>query len=319
MNDLSNKYQLFNEYQNQLAQKLYQLLSDIKENKTFTRKELNFNAPFHPKLASLDDSLRILFFKKDSKNEHIFHPLYNFQLPPHIPAKAELQWLKEMNEDPAFSFLLTPELHQKLDTALQDVTALRKEDYCEMDIPSGDCPAKEPLYTILFQFHQALLHNQKIQFTLKNHSPQTGIPFRLEYDLAANRFSCWIAYGAVPSFYRVAASDIKTIQLLPDTAPDLTEDFKTFLDTHKRELKLQIKPKYNTVVRCFLLFASYKKEGIYQDIKNEYQLKITYYDFDEAAIIENIISLGSAVTVLSPKPLRTKIIQRLNQMWQLYQ
>lgn len=310
---------LFNEYQNQLVQKLYQLLLDMKENKTFTRDELNFSTPFHPKLASLVDSLQTLFFKKDSKNEQVFRPLYNFHLPPHIPAKAELQWLKEMNEDPAFSFLLTPELHQKLDTALQDVTVLRKEDYCEMDIPFGDCPEKEPLHTILFQFHQALLHNQKIQFALKNHSPQVGIPFRLEYNLAVNRFSCWIAYGPMSSFHRVAASDIKTIQLLSDTVPDLTDAFKTFLDDHERELKLQIKPKYNTVVRCFLLFASYKKEGIYYDAKNEYHLKVTYYDFDETDIIENIISLGSAVTVLSPKPLQTKIIQRLKQMWLLYQ
>lgn len=41
-----------------------------------------------------------------------------------------------------------------------------------------------------------------------------------------------------------------------------------------------------------------------------------YYDFDRYEILQQILSLGAAATVLAPADMREAIIERLQEAWQ---
>lgn len=65
-----------------------------------------------------------------------------------------------------------------------------------------------------------------------------------------------------------------------------------------------------------MMFASYDKEASYDEEQDIYTLTIYYYDFDRGDILRQILSLGSAATVLSPDDMRQEIIDRLLAAWQ---
>lgn len=309
---------LFNEYHNQLISIFYELLKDSQEGALYTEMDIDKKLPIHAKLTHLEDALKTVFFQNTSSG---MAARFSFHLPPLSPSLAEWQWLKTLAEDKTFSFLLSPRLHQKLKACLQNISPFTAILNAEDIRPQGDAADQEPLYTILTNFQQGLLQDRQITLTLKDspHESMDCIPFRLEYDVAAKRFSLWITMTASTAFRRIPANKVLAVTPILQKAPDRTAAFAMFLQKHEREVLLNVKPKYNNVLRCFLLFASYQKESTYQEQTHEYSLKIHYYDFDELEIIQNIMSLGSAVTVLSPAQLRNQIIHRLKASWEAYQ
>lgn len=309
---------LFNEYHNQLTGILYNLLKDSKEGTIYKEMDIDKKLPIHTKLLHLEDALKTIFFKNTPSG---MAARFSFHLPDIRPSIAEKQWLKTLLEDKNFTFLLSQELRQKLESSLQDISPFLPILTAKDIRPQGDGSDKSPLCTILTIFQQSLLQGQQINLTLRTGSgePFNCIPFRLEYDVASKRFSFWITMTDATSFRRIPAAEISRITQLSSKALDQTAAFEKFLQKHEQEVLLKVRPKYNNVVRCFLLFASYQKESIYHEQTDEYRLKIHYYDFDESDVLQNIMSLGSAVTVLSPAPLRDKVIHRLKASWEAYQ
>lgn len=309
---------LFNEYHNQLIGILYDLLKDSQEGTIYKEMDIDKKLPIHTKLLHLEDALKTVFFKNTPAG---IAARFSLHLPDASPSIAEKQWLKTLLEDKAFTFLLSPKLHQKLELSLQDIFPLAPILTAEDIRPQGDISDKGPLHTILARFQQSLVQDQQINLTLRTCPDESFncIPFRLEYDVAAKRFSFWITTTDDAAFLRIPAAEVSEINMLSAKAPDRTAAFEIFLKNHEQEVLLKVRPKYNNVVRCFLLFASYQKESTYQEQADEYRLKVHYYDFDEPEVLQNIISLGSAVTVLSPAPLRDKVIHRLKASWNAYQ
>lgn len=309
---------LFNEYHNQLVGILYALLKNSQEGTIYKEIDIDKRLPIHTKLLHLEDALKTIFFKNTPAG---MAARFSLHLPDASPSIAEKQWLKTLLEDKKFTFILSQELRQKLESYLQDIAPLLPIFAAEDIRPQGDVSDKEPLCTILTIFQQSLVQDQQINLTLRTcpDEPFNCIPFRLEYDAAAKRFSFWITPTDDTVFRRIPATEVSGITLLSSKAPDQTAAFENFLKKHEQEVLLKVRPKYNNVVRCFLLFASYQKESTYHEQTDEYRLKVHYYDFDEPDVLQNIISLGSAVIVLSPAPLRDKVIYRLKASWDAYQ
>ena len=79
-------------------------------------------------------------------------------------------------------------------------------------------------------------------------------------------------------------------------------------------LLLKLTPKNNAFERAFSLFANYDKTAYCEN--NDYILKINYHRFEEQEIIQNLLSLGSAITVIEPIAIRTKIFDIYQQSYQ---
>lgn len=205
-------------------------------------------------------------------------------------------------------------LHRKLELILQDIPALPLPEIFGRDT------LQEPMRSCLEKFQQALVKQQPICLTYLDRYDLYAQPFRLEYHAQKHYFS-YIVYEELRGFQRINATAIKEIVFLsgPPIGNNLSEKFQKFLNQHKTSLTLALSPKWNAVERCFLLFSSYEKEAVYEEDTDRYQLMLYFYDFDTEDVLNDIISLGSAVTLISPENLRQRIIKRLLAAYQWYQ
>ena len=201
--------------------------------------------------------------------------------------RAELAFLRALLADEAFAFLLPAALRTKLRAQLGNATDATAPASDRVSATDGTAAAaffrtnalhlddakKEPLRTRLEQLWTALTHQKKIAYTYR------------------------AADGTV---YPQAA------------AAALREAFARFLAAHATEARLTLRdlPQKNALVRFFSRFERYDKTAERQ-ADGTYDVRLTYYDFDEADVLAAILSLGPCLIVQGPDDLRTAVIERL--------
>ena len=115
------------------------------------------------------------------------------------------------------------------------------------------------------------------------------------------------------------AANVKQITLLDKNVPaDIKKLFYNYLKQNCCDFTLKIEKKNNAVERCFTLFASYDKEATYDEDTETYTLKINYYRFDYKMVLEYVLSLGSAATVIAPNKMRNDIIEKIKAAQNIY-
>ncbi len=230
------------------------------------------------------------------------------------PTSAERQFLKTMLSDPRAQFLFPPQLREKLLPQLQDVDAPDLASVWSILQDRGDEVQKlSPVLSTIF----LALRTRKMLFC--RNLDRSGVlhedllaPCRLEYDAAQNRYRLIAWLEAEHRAIKINASSLQEVVIQNDAIPEDTEShFQSFLKRKQRFVTLSLTPKCNAVLRCFTLFAPYDKEAIYDDEQQLYTLKIKYYAFDEKEILQQILSLGAAVTVLSPERMRESVYETL--------
>ncbi|MBQ7477577.1 MAG: WYL domain-containing protein [Selenomonadaceae bacterium] len=302
---------LFNEINNPLFHELCRLVNEIHSGHKLTRKELRQRitniSVFHYNEAPETD-------REDALIDKLFH----FATPsspaeicldaplPALVTRVELSWLKNMLLDESFAFLLPANIREKLLNRLQDISPLHSPDLLE----KNSKPSHSPCLSILLD---ALYQKKMI------HCPLGLIaPCRLEYDLATKDYAL-IAWN--PATREVIKSSLDDLHLIEASEQDLPsntfEELSSYLQSHQKEVTLQLTPTRNTFERCFSLFSTYDKNArMEQD--NTYLLTIRYYDLNHEEIVQKIRSLGTAVTILAPEDMRQSMQDTLRQMEKLY-
>lgn len=333
--ELNNR--LYTKLKNHLFTALCDIIQDmlagVQYSEADIKKRLKQNMQGHAGIDAHIDQICSVFFDIDAKTQTA--TLNNPKpLPLHQPMLLELVCLKELLSNPSFSFLITsPHIRQVISEYKKEIPPATWKKYeplippsiLEKNQPVGDDPALEPLHTCLTRFQQALLLQVQISYQQKTSKnpvlSEKACPFRLKYDLASNTYTYILYSQKLHDFIFYKASDIISIELHndipnPQNLPDL---FNAFLNRHLTSVTLKLKRKWNAVERCFLLFSSYDKETTVDETLDIYTLTIFYYDFDTNEILNKIISLGNAVTVIQPPQIRNRIIERLKKTYQWYQ
>lgn len=241
---------------------------------------------------------------------------------PYRASQNELIWLKTMLQDEKASFLLSNTLREKLLKRLQDVPKLNWASFWQVIQERGDVAVdiQEKLATIW----RALQEHKQLQYS--NYDRQgrlhqgVCLPCRLEYDAAGNRFHLIAWKGDEQRAFKMKLVNLQQVKCLKADIPADTEDaFQKFLKEKQRSVTLRIARKNNAVERCFMLFAPYDKEAVYDEDNDSYTMKVYYYDFDRQEVLQQIISLGAAATVLEPQDIREKMVERLQKAWAFIQ
>ena len=142
-------------------------------------------------------------------------------------------------------------------------------------------------------------------------------PCRLEYDAAANCYYLIIWQPDEARAIKMRVARLASVQCLDAPIPASTEEaFHQFLADRRQSVTLRIERQNNAVERSFMMFASYDKEASYDEEADTYTIQLYYYDFDRREILQQILSLGAAATVLAPADMREAIIERLKAAWQ---
>lgn len=231
---------------------------------------------------------------------------------------VELIWLRAMLEDPGAAFLLPADLREKLLQKLATIPEWPREIWQIVQEQGDDRTALqarlETIWQALRKKHQLAYANRDSRGHL-----HAGIcsPCRLEYDAVANRFYLIIWQEAEARAIKMRVASLESVQCLDAPIPAGTEEaFQQFLASRRQSVTLRIERQNNAVKRCFMMFASYDKEASYDEDADTYTMQLYYYDFDRHEILQQILSLGAAATVLAPADMREAIIEQLQAAWQ---
>lgn len=228
---------------------------------------------------------------------------------------AELVWLRAMLEDPGAAFLLPDNLREKLRQTLAAVPEWPRETIWQTVQEQGD--DRTALQGRLAIIWQALREKRQLAYANRDSRGQLheGIcsPCRLEYDAAANCYYLIIWQPDEARAIKMRVARLASVQCLDAPIPAGTEEaFHHFLADRRQSVTLRIE-------RSFMMFASYDKEASYDEEADTYTIQLYYYDFDRREILQQLLSLGAAVTVLAPADMREAIIERLQAAWQTLQ
>ena len=241
---------------------------------------------------------------------------------PFLATSLELSWLKDMLNDSQADFLLDPKLHSKLQSLLTDIQPLTSKERWKKLRFIGDDTTAAPLQQKLRTLQQAFLQGLQIHYINRdvkgNLHEGTAIPYRLEYDLENDKYRLIIWNSEQNRAIKMTLANIIELQLSTEKIPaEAAFAIAHFYATRKTQVTLRLTPKANAVERCFFLFSSYDKDT-WLEGKETYMLRISFYDFDRQEIIDKILSLGAAVTVLDPADIREEIIEKLQAAYNHY-
>lgn len=292
-----------------------------------SRKDRDAKAPApHPKFAARPASTAPLALPVDA-------PV------PVRATRAELAFLRALLADEAFAFLLPAALRTKLRAQLGNATDATAPASDRVSATDGTAAAaffrtnalhlddakKEPLRTRLEQLWTALTHQKKIAYRYRAADGATyhgtAAPVRLQYDCALGSYSLIVWHaptdGTPPRAVKLTVRRLQHLRVTgePFDAAALREAFADFLGTHARAARLTLcdLPKKNALVRFFSRFERYDKTAERQP-DGTYDVRLTYYDFDEADVLAAILSLGPCLIVQEPDDLRAAVIKRLRTL-----
>ena len=228
---------------------------------------------------------------------------------------AELVWLRAMLEDPGAAFLLPDNLREKLRQTLAAVPEWPRKTIWQTVQEQGD--DRTALQGRLAIIWQALREKRQLAYANRDSRGQLheGIcsPCRLEYDAAANCYYLIIWQPDEARAIKMRVARLASVQCLDAPIPAGTEEaFHHFLTDRRQIVTFRLE-------LSFMMFASYDKEASYDEEADTYTIQLYYYDFDRREILQQILSLGAAATVLAPADMREAIIERLQAAWQTLQ
>lgn len=309
---------LFDDTKNSLFRLLCRIVNEICAGGKFTRKDIlrrifalpefiYLEAPEQAREEEIVDAL----FNFDRDGFAVVPVTKNFSLP---PSDAELSWLRAVLADEENAFLLPDAFRKKLLGRLKNFPPLfEKKSWRPLRAESNSGLGKN-LPCKLSVIVKALRLREKIFV-----DGQTVSPCRLEYDLAARKYFLIAWLDEARTIKKMPVEALGAVDLSNEQIPaDSDEHLENFYSANVAEVALAVQNTRNAVERCFALFSSFDKKARLQD-DGACFLTISYSPTDEDEILEKILSLGSAVTVVSPQSLRERLRQRFAEINALYE
>lgn len=183
---------------------------------------------------------------------------------------------------------------------------------------SGDTP--DGNFISKFRTLRQAIHNKStVSFsnttrTEKVFENQKAIPTKIEFSVMTRKFyvSMWGCENNRP--FKCVLNSLYDIKIIGENNDFDYEQIISYMQDKRNAepIVMNVTDKYknNAMERAELIFSIYEHEN--QTNKDgSYTIKIWYYSYDEMEIINNIMSFGSAIKVLSPESVIDKIKERI--------
>ena len=310
---------LFDSTKNPIFRLLCQLVNEINSGAKLTRKDIKNRILALPEFIYLEAP-------ETEKEEDILDALFDFDESGYakicvnqpinlLPNDSELNFLKTMLIDEEVNFLLSQDLRQKLSERLKNFSPLyNPEDWHKLRLkPVTESESK------IFSARLAVIVGALRKKVKILQADKKTIPCRLEYDFYLDKYFL-IAWSEEKNITeKISVRDLAKISITEEKiSADVDGKLKKFYSENTAEISLSVKNTRNAVERCFALFGPFDKKTRFQE-DGTYLLTISYCKFDEDEVLEKILSLGAAVTVLSPKNIREQIVKKFLDIKNLYQ
>lgn len=279
-------------------------------------------------IISCGEEIKKFVLFKDYDSQKILIPTYTGESLEEIPTlpirflEIEKRWLRTLPEAPLAENLLGKKLSEKLRDALKDVSPFHFEKFMinNGQRTDGDNFDNPQLSKRILLLMSAIEQRIFLRYTQRanNGKEYSGVclPTKIIYSPYLKKFQVRVAVQEddlislklinVSRFIHLEKA--KNVEIFPNEIFEEPEP--------QNFLKLIVFPihGFNDIERCFLLFATNRKEG-YFDVKNNvYHLKIYYRTFEQRTLRRKILSLGKAVIIKEPKSLRESLEAELKNI-----
>ena len=318
--------ELFNELKNNSLQAAVRAINTIhRTNQPISKPALEKHITNNSSLSPQEQQLMDTLFVADADDKNLLRPCAP-QAVPIIPTVLEMNWLKEMLHDPRIDCLISASLKEKLLQAMPQAGSSEQHWQqsnwnipIQIDKPCFSSSAyQEKFKTAL----EALKSKHYVYYEsydiYGNEYKGEAVPYKIEYCANTNSFNFIMWNEEKRWTFKSDFATITELRLLPQSFDNSqlrhADDYVERLNTKSEPIVLQFDAaQYNVFERCFNIFSNYDKE-ISRFDEDTYQLKIFARDhFDNAEIVQNILSLGSSIVVSSPQKLRQQIIAAIQE------
>lgn len=273
-----------------------------------------------PPLISQDEESYHLLLKEDD----IFTSILKNK-PPILLTQLEARFLKTLLDDPKLGLFLEDEDFYLLKKALSEFEPLYTREMISFARQNAqDNLYQESHYQKQFKALTLALQENKL-IELKLHTPTESTlimaPYKIEYAIREDSFSLLaitLENEQLMNLKRIPLTSIQAIQVLHE-APD-----SSVLDTFaksckcKEPLVFEVNNMRSGFERTFMYLSPYERITQYNEAEDTCLVQLYYYPFDEATLIDMLISFGPIIKVVEPSHIRQCFKERIAKQAQLF-
>lgn len=232
----------------------------------------------------------------------------------------EKLWLKSLTEEKDINTFLKKETLAKMKAALKEVDTPISSEIIEMtNIATPPVIGKQEDYEKNIRVLVRAISEEKaiIYSNTDRHGNRyekvCSLPVRLEYSLRDRRFR--VSMYSMDDERPIMANihSMNGISICEDVPKIDRETALKRLKENKyssEPIILEVTDKKAAMERCFMSFSGLERSSRCIE-KDKYEIKLSYYMFDEDEIIRKILALGQYVKVISPKRVIDEVIRKI--------
>lgn len=255
-----------------------------------------------------------------------FYPSIHNDGIPALPVRftnIEKAWLRALSDEPKLRMILSEGTASKLKKALGDFESPIKNEYIEMTNISRlpEIVSVEEYENNFRALLEAILKEKPIRYCNKDRLGNTycdmlSLPIRLEYSLRDGRFrvSMFSLNEKRPIMANICS--MSSVEIEDKDLSEISRFEAIRLLREKRysaePVVLEVTDRKAAMERCFMSFSGLERSSRCIE-KDKYEIKLSYYVFEEDEIIRKILALGPYVKVLSPQHMVDEVIRRIRK------
>jgi RNA-splicing ligase RtcB/predicted DNA-binding transcriptional regulator YafY len=274
---------------------------------------------------------------EDSENFNLIHnkdgsftPNNRSTKKPPVPVRlstVEKSWLKNLLAEPALRLFLSDSTIAKLSDRLKDYSCPNINETIEFtnkailpdikDIGKYEENFKTLLKAIL---EEKVIHYCNTDRFGNEYCGRLALPIRLEYSHKDGRFRV--------SMYSLEDNRPIMANVFSMSKIEIDENIKPGIDRKaalsilhnnrysKEPIVIEVTDKKAAMERCFMSFSELERSSrcIGED---KYEMRLSYYTFEEEEVIRKILALGPYVKVVYPQRVREEIIKKIRRALEL--
>jgi predicted DNA-binding transcriptional regulator YafY len=174
---------------------------------------------------------------------------------------------------------------------------------------------------------KSILEKRLLRYTYTTRQGETlkdvvGIPVKIQYSLKDDMF--YVIFYSIEhrNFAKCIIQNLEDVRYEEGSfnREDVLKEYELYLRNAKAKqpIIIEVMNTRNALERAFCLFSSFEKSARFLKEKNKHEMKIYYYEFEEAEIISRILYLGRDVVVTQPQHIRESIISRVKNALKMY-
>ncbi len=259
------------------------------------------------------------------KDAHGYHSILQNK-PINFLTSLEASWLKTLLQDPKIHLFLEDEDYYTLKKALSSVPPLFSLDMLSFARQGNSISyEKDEAYQTLFKKLTAALQNENLLLlSLTKEETDTSLlvaPYKIEYAIREDHFNLLgvvLEKGELSKLRRIPLTHIKEV-VTKGCAPSRMV-LNTFTQAYKckEPIYFELNNMRSGFERAFMYLSPYERITEYNEETQTCFVQLYYYPFDEAQLIDMLISFGPIIKILGPKPIKACFKSRIDNQFNLF-